>query len=250
MIRYATLAFGVLAYAAFLAVFLYAVGFIGNVLVPKSIDSGATVGLAESLAVNVLLLGLFAVQHSWMARPSFKRMWTRIVPKPAERSTYVLIASATLALMFWQWRPMPQVAWEFTGASAISAIWALFWLGWLMVLASTFLINHFNLFGLDQVWARFQNREPKPAQFVTPLLYKYVRHPIYLGFIIAFWATPVMSIGHLLFAVATTGYILVGVFFEERDLIAYFGDRYRQYRHDVGMLLPKLRPGKARAKRA
>ncbi|HYD86381.1 MAG TPA: isoprenylcysteine carboxylmethyltransferase family protein [Vitreimonas sp.] len=250
MARFATLAYGAVVYVFFLATFLYAIGFVGNLLVPKSIDSGAAAPLAEALIVNVLLLGLFAVQHSVMARPAFKRMWTKIVPKAAERSTFVLFASAILALMFWQWRPLPATIWSVADPLWSTVLWALFAAGWAIVLISTFLINHFDLFGLAQAYNHFRNRESSAPSFVTPLFYQHVRHPIYLGFILAFWATPVMSMGHLLFAIATTGYILVGIFFEERDLVALFGERYRQYTRDVGMLVPKLKLGGKTTKQA
>lgn len=250
MARFATLTYGVLCYAFFFVTFLYAIGFVGNLIVPKSIDSGAAAPLAEALLVNVALLGLFAVQHSIMARPAFKRWWTRFVPKPIERSTFVLFASAILAFMFWQWRAMPTPVWTVTDPFWSTTLWALFAAGWATVLIATFLINHFELFGLTQTWARFSGKEAKPPEFTTPLFYKHVRHPIYLGFIIAFWATPAMTAGHLLFAIATTGYILVGIYFEERDLVAHFGDRYRKYREDVGMLVPKLRPRSGTTKQA
>lgn len=244
MKRFAALAYGVFCYAFFLATFTYAIFFVGNLFVPKTIDSGAAPPLVEALIVNTLLLGVFAVQHSVMARPGFKRAWTKIVPKVVERSTYVLAATLALALILWQWRPMPENVWTVTDPAGVAVLWALFAIGWAVLLISTFLINHFELFGLTQVWHNFTGREPKAQAFTTPLFYKYVRHPLYLGFIIAFWSAPVMSVGHLFFAIGCTAYILVGIWFEERDLIAHFGERYRQYRRDVGMLAPKLRAGR------
>jgi protein-S-isoprenylcysteine O-methyltransferase Ste14 len=237
-----SLLYGVAVYVLFLCTFSYAIAFVGNLYVPKSIDSGAVAPLAEALLVNLILLGIFAVQHSVMARRAFKRWWTRIVPPAVERSTYVLAATLALALLLWQWRPIAEpVLWRIESGTAVQAIWIVFWLGWGTLLVSTFLINHFELFGLRQVFAQMLGREIPDPKFRTPFIYRFVRHPIYLGFVLAFWATPVMTAGHLLFAVGATGYILVGIWFEERDLIAQFGEQYRRYRSQVGMLLPSRR---------
>jgi protein-S-isoprenylcysteine O-methyltransferase Ste14 len=240
------LLYGFVVYLFFLATFVYAIGFVGNLpLLPKTIDSGIAVPLAEALIVNVLLLGVFAVQHSAMARRGFKRWWTRIVPEAVERSTFVLAATLALALLLWQWRPIAEpVIWSVQNPIASIALTLVFWMGWAVLLISTFLINHFELFGLRQVVARLMGREIPAPEFRTPLFYRHVRHPIYLGFVLAFWAAPQMTTGHLLFAIATTGYILIGIWFEERDLIAQFGERYRVYREQVGMLLPKLGGGR------
>jgi protein-S-isoprenylcysteine O-methyltransferase Ste14 len=233
-----SLVYGLAVYVFFLGTFLYAIGFVGN-LTPKSIDSGAPAPLVEALVVNVLLLGLFAVQHSVMARKGFKRWWTRIVPEPVERSTYVLAATAALALLLWQWRPIPEpIVWRVESAAVAQLLGIVFWLGWALLLLSTFLINHFELFGLHQVIINLARRQMTEPRFKTPVLYKLVRHPIYLGFIVAFWAAPVMTVGHLLFAAVTTAYIFVGIFLEERDLVAQFGEQYQRYRAQVGMLIP------------
>jgi protein-S-isoprenylcysteine O-methyltransferase Ste14 len=238
--RILSVLYGIAAYVFFLATFIYTIHFIGNVFVPKTIDSGTPGPLAEALVVNTLLLGLFAVQHSVMARKGFKRWWTRVVPPAVERSTYVLAASLALALLVWQWQPIPQTVWAVRDPALVMALQAVFWLGFALVFVATFLINHFELFGLRQVFVRLVGREMPEQAFRTPLLYRWVRHPLYLGFILAFWAAPVMSAGHLLFAVASTGYIFVGIWFEERDLLEQFGERYRSYRERVGMLLPRL----------
>jgi protein-S-isoprenylcysteine O-methyltransferase Ste14 len=230
--------FGLVAYLVFLPTFLYAIGFVTGVGVPKTIDDGPVVPVTEALIVNLLLLSLFAVQHSGMARKPFKRWLTQFVPASVERSVYVLLASLALILLLWQWRPIPAVVWQVTNAQVAMTMTALSLAGWLLVLFSTFLINHFELFGLHQVAANLAGRTMPAARFKTPVLYKFVRHPIYLGFIIAFWATPVMTVGHLLFAAVTTAYIFVGIALEEHDLIQLFGDEYKRYRAQVGMLAP------------
>jgi len=234
--------YGLLSYLFFLATFVYAIGFVGNLpLLPKTIDSGATAPLIETLVIDLALLGLFAVQHSVMARRGFKRWWTRVIPESMERSTFVLAATAALALLLWQWRPIAEpVIWSVSDPVARFVLHGVFWLGWGVLLISTFLINHFELFGLRQVWANLRGQTLPVPEFRTPLFYRHVRHPIYLGFVLAFWATPQMTAGHLLFAAACTGYILIGIWFEERDLVALFGQRYQVYRQQVGMLLPKL----------
>jgi len=235
-----TLAFvyGLISYLVFFGSFLYAIGFVAGMVVPKAIDDGTIAPGIEALIINLLLLSLFALQHSVMARKPFKRWWTQFVPHTIERSVYVLLASLALILLFCQWRPMPAVVWHVADPAAATALIALSFAGWLLVLTSTFLINHFELFGLHQVVINLAGRTMSEPRFKTPVLYKLVRHPIYLGFIIAFWATPVMTMGHLLFAAVTTAYIFVGIFLEERDLVGQFAEQYLRYRAQVGMLIP------------
>ena len=230
--------YGSVAYTLFLGTILYAIAFVGGLPAPKTIDSGAPGPLPLALIVNTALLGLFAVQHSAMARPAFKRWWKAIVPDSVERSTYVIFSSLALVLLFWQWQPMPQPIWSVTDPTGVVILRVVFWAGWALVFLSTFLINHFELFGLRQVWCRLTGKTLPPPAFRTPSLYRHVRHPLYLGFLLAFWSTPIMTMGHLLFAAATTGYILIAIRLEERDLIAIFGDRYRRYREQVSMLIP------------
>ncbi|MFZ3328934.1 MAG: methanethiol S-methyltransferase [Methylocella sp.] len=238
MARIIAFLYGLLAYLVFLGAFLYAIGFVTGLVVPKTIDAGAVVPLGEALVVNILLLSLFAIQHSVMARKAFKKWWTQIVPVSVERSTYVLFASLALVLLFWQWRPIPTIIWQVMNPQIAMVVMGLSFVGWLLVLLSTFLINHFELFGLHQVVINLAGRTMSEPHFKTPAIYKLVRHPIYLGFIIAFWMAPVMTAGHLLFAAVTTAYIFVGIFLEERDLIDLFGDEYERYRQRVAMLVP------------
>ncbi len=230
--------YGLVAYLIFFVTFLYAIGFVTGLAVPKTIDTGPIVAIGEALVVDILLMSLFAIQHSVMARKPFKKWATRFVPVSVERSTYVLLASLALALLFWQWRPIPALVWQITNPQIAIAVLGLSLAGWLLVLFSTFLINHFELFGLHQVVINLAGRTMPEPHFKTPVIYKVIRHPIYLGFIVGFWSAPVMTAGHLLFAAVTTAYIFVGIFLEERDLIDLFGDEYRRYRQRVAMLIP------------
>lgn len=233
-------AYGCLAYVLFLATFLYAVAFVGGFAVPTQLDGPATARFSTALAVDTFLLGVFALQHSIMARRWFKRWWTQVVPWAIERSTYVLFASLALDLLFWQWRPLGGTVWSVHQPVARALVWTVFAYGWLQVLAMTFLINHFDLFGLRQVWLHLVGRQYTRVGFATPAPYRFVRHPLYLGFLLAFWAAPTMTVAHLVFAVATTAYIVVAIQFEERDLAHDHGAPYQEYRRRVPMLFPRL----------
>lgn len=247
--RIAVLLYGIVCYIVFFVVFLYAIGFVENLAVPLSIDAGGpSAALGQALLINVLLLSVFAVQHTVMARPAFKKAWTKVVPEPAERSTYVLLASLALALVFWQWRPMTGEVWNVSDAAVAPVIIAISFAGWGLVLFATVLINHFDLFGLRQVYLHFKKTEYTAINFQTPLLYRMVRHPLLLGFMIAFWATPSMTVGHLVFALVTTAYMLVGIQFEEHDLVEALGEPYERYRERVSMIIPM--PPKSSAQEA
>lgn len=238
MSRLIAFVYGLASYVFFFVTFLYAIGFISGLVVPKTIDAGIVVPATQAIIVDLLLMSIFAVQHSVMARKQFKQWWTQFVPKSVERSTYVLFSTLALALLLWQWRPIPAVVWYIDNPQIATAVTGLSFAGWFVLLTSTFLINHFELFGLHQVANNFAGRTMPTPRFRTPLYYKFVRHPLYLGFIIAFWSAPTMTVGHLLFAAVATAYIVVGALLEERDLIDLFGDDYRRYRERVSMLVP------------
>ncbi|MBI5321370.1 methanethiol S-methyltransferase [Bradyrhizobium sp.] len=238
LFKFIAFLYGMASYLVFFVTILYAIGFVMGLVVPKTIDTGTNTSTIEAVAINLLLMSLFAVQHSVMARKGFKAWWTQYVPKPIERSTYVLASSACLLLLFWQWRPIPAVVWLVDDPDLAVAVAVLSLVGWGLVFISTFLINHFELFGLSQVVNHLVDKQAAPPRFRTPLLYKFVRHPLYLGFIIAVWAAPVMTVGHLLFSAVITAYILVGIWLEERDLVEMFGDQYREYKQRVSMLIP------------
>jgi len=238
MARVIVLLYGLIAYVAFAATIIYSIGFVTGLVVPKTIDSGHAGPPMQAIIINLLLMSLFAIQHSVMARPQFKKWWTRIVSPIVERSTFVLFSSLALAFLFWQWQPIPVVVWQVTNPQVAASLLGLSLFGWVFVFVSTFLINHFELFGLHQVANNLVGRPMPAMRFKTPLLYNLVRHPIYLGFLIFFWATPVMTGGHLLFATVTTAYIFVGIALEEHDLIELFGDEYLRYRKRVSMIVP------------
>lgn len=238
MSRYLAICYGAVAYLLFLVSFVYAIGFVGNIVVPRSVDRAISAPVWQAVLIDVVLLGVFALQHSVMARPAFKRWWTRWVPASIERSTYVVFSSAALFLLYWQWRTLPTVVWEVSLPAARTALWVLFWIGWATVFFASFMVSHVDLFGLRQVYLVWQGKPYRDLDFRVRYLYRLVRHPLMLGFLIAFWAAPTMTIGHLLFSLATTGYILIALQFEEHDLIESLGDQYRAYRSEVPALLP------------
>lgn len=241
MKRYLIVGYGAAAYLLFLGAFLYLVGFVGNFVVPRTVDHGQPAPIGQAVGINLLLVGAFGIQHSVMARPAFKAWWTRIVPSSVERSTYVVLSSAVLVLLYWQWRTMPAAIWDVRPPAGRAVVWALFWLGWAIALGATFMINHFDLFGLRQVYLAWRQKPYTDLHFRTHLFYRLVRHPLMLGFLISFWAAPTMTAGHLLFSIAMTGYIVLALQIEERGLVKALGDEYRDYRRDVPMLVPRPR---------
>lgn len=241
MSRYLTICYGAVAYLLFLVSFTYAIGFVGNILVPCSVDHALSAPVGLAVLIDVVLLGVFAIQHSVMARPAFKRWWIRFVPRSIERSTYVILASAALLLLYWQWRTLPDVVWDVSLPAARVVLWALFWFGWATVFFSSFMVSHFDLFGLRQVYLAWRGKPYRELDFRVRYLYRLVRHPLMLGFLIAFWATPTMTFGHLLFSGATTGYILIALRLEEHDLVESLGEPYRAYRREVPALVPGAR---------
>jgi protein-S-isoprenylcysteine O-methyltransferase Ste14 len=240
MKRWAFLIYGITCHLLFFATFAYLLGFVGNVLVPKTIDSFPSGPIATSLVIDVLLIAAFGLQHSVMARPAFKRVWTRIVPQPIERTTYVLASCFVTVLMIWQWRAIDVVVWDVQSTAARAVLWGIFASGWLLVPAVSLMIDHFDLFGTRQVWLHLRGREYKSLPFRTPMLYSRIRHPLYVGWAIAFWAAPTMTVGHFLFATALTIYMAVAVWFEERDLVEHFGHEYTEYQKRVPMVIPRL----------
>ena len=246
MTRAASLFFAIVAYAIFFATFLYLIVFVGDFsFAGRTVDEGPQAAVPTAIAIDIALIALFGLQHSVMARQGFKRWWTRTVPPPIERSVYVLVASATLNILFLGWRPIGDIIWNVTDPALSNILWLLFWVGWLTVLVSTFLINHFELFGLQQAWLNVRGREAEPPKFRKPFFYKWVRHPLYLGFFLAFWAAPEMTAGHLVLAVGMSVYMLIAIRYEERDLVSWFGKDYEDYRANVGMLTPRFRRRRA-----
>ncbi len=241
MSRSLTMLFALVAYAIFFATFLYLIAFVGNIaVVPRTVDVGPAAPVATAVAINVALIALFGLQHSIMARQGFKAWWTRVIPVPAERSVYVLMASAALIILMGFWRPIDGMVWSVTNPLGETVLWALFALGWGIVLLSTFLLNHFELFGLQQAWLHMRGRHAEPHQLRQPMLYKWIAHPLYSGFFLAFWATPHMSYGHLLLATGVSVYMLIAIRYEERDLTNYYGEDYTRYRSGVGMIFPRF----------
>lgn len=238
--RFIAFLYGLASYVAFFGTILYAIGFVSGLLVPKTIDTGTVVPIAEAVIVNLLLMSVFAIQHSVMARKQFKRWWTQFVPASVERSTYVLFSSLALMLLFWQWRPMPAVVWQIAEPQVAAAVTGLSLFGWLIVFTSTFLINHFELFGLQQAWFSMRGREADKPELRQPMFYRWIAHPLYAGFFLAFWAAPEMTLGHLLLAVGMSIYMLIAIRYEERDLTDLFGEEYRRYRAGVGGLVPRF----------